>query len=94
MATWTWILVGLSVLAAVQIWVLRAARKRRQGDGDASSGPSGARSTASRAPKPFTGIPPPGDDDRAADGPVVCPNCGTENDPRFDYCEECVAPLR
>lgn len=26
--------------------------------------------------------------------PGVCPRCGAQNDPEFDYCANCVSPLR
>jgi hypothetical protein len=82
---WVYALVGIAVLQALATVVLYYYLGRR-----------------ARPPSPADSVTPtpPVDDaaqstaDAAVDGEgVVCPNCGTTNEPGYRYCRQCVQQL-
>ena len=89
MASWEWVVLGLLLLALAQLVALQYARRLGSDEGD------GER------PRPTPGTPfetqPDVDEEpprEPATGTAVqCPHCGSENDPAFTYCRECVSPI-
>ncbi len=86
MATWVWIALGLFVLVALQLVALQYAR-RMSDDGEGSR----AQPTVGRSVE--TTQSQDRDRTRSEGGRVVCPDCGTPNDPAYSYCRECVSAL-
>ncbi|MFB6068867.1 MAG: zinc ribbon domain-containing protein [Halobacterium sp.] len=84
MPAWIWIVLGLAVLALLQLWVYRRAMHQGQRGGESN-----------QAPSAFTGVEPPISDREEDDDPeyVICPACGTENEAGYAYCYNCVRQL-
>ena len=86
MAAWEWIALGLGLLVLLQLVALQYAR--RMGSDDRET-PARATPGAGTESMPVSEPEPaPGEDDR-----VVCTTCGTQNDPAYTFCRECVDPL-
>lgn len=85
MPAWIWIVLGLAVLALLQLWVYRRAMRHGQ-----------RGSESNQAPSAFTGVEPPitdREEERGDADHVICPACGTENDAGYAYCHNCVRQL-
>lgn len=85
MAVWEWIAVGLGLLVLLQLVALQYARQMGSEDREASpraTPGAGTDAVPVREPEPA-----------GSDDTVVCSSCGTQNDPAFTFCRECVSPI-
>lgn len=85
MAAWEWIALGLGLLVVLQLVALQYARRMGSDESDApvrATPGTGSESVPISDPDPPRGT-----------GKVVCPSCGTQNDPAYSFCRECVGRL-
>ena len=78
---------GLFVLAILLVAVLQFAVWRRLQSGD-------VRAADSPLPRESARLTEHPVHEETEPGVVLCPGCGAENDADYQFCRECVGPLR